>query len=251
MVAFQPEETHQTRETPTSVIIPAPIQILLYGGDRYLAANIEEIRAAASATTENAQTYRIRAHQIVSRLNPCHEDNYWIGNASLSWGGAEEQGFELLRNAMHCRIWDEWPAFFYGFNQHFFRHDEEKARIALKVAAERSRDNFAAFTTFSIMLAAGKLNNTEAAIQLLKDEKKSTQNPKLKEMLEKRISRLKGLLILQNAQETYEERYGKRLEHPQQLLSSKILKSYPNDPLNLGYDFDGTQFTLHKMKLQK
>lgn len=250
-VYFQPKMPRQIEETPTSVIIPAPAQVLLYIGDRYLAANIEEIRAVAAVTTKHTQAYRIRAHLVASRLNPCHEDNYWVGNASLSWEGADEPGFKLLFNAMHCRIWDEWPAFFYGFNQHFFRHDDAKARAALKLAAERSHDNAAAFTTFSIMLAAGELKSTKAAIQLLRDEKKNAKDPKLKDMLEKRIFRLEGLLILQNAQATYQKRYGKQLEDPQQLLSSKILNSYPQDPMNLGYDFNDNKFTLHKLEIRE
>jgi hypothetical protein len=192
----------------------------------------------------------LRAHQAVSRLNPCHEDNYWIGNASLSWGGAEEHGIELLRNAMHCRYWDEWPAFFFGFNQHFFLHNLPEARMALEQAAQRSSNNSAAFRNLSIMLAAGKINDTRLAIEMIQRERDEAKDPVLKEMLDKRVVRLTGLLTLREAQASFEKRYNKPLLQPQELLESGLLKGFPDDPLRLGYEFRDQTFHLRQMKIQ-
>lgn len=238
----------QHKESPAAIVVTEPLQVLMYAGDRFLAANVEAIRATASSTQPNAQDFRLRAHLAASRLNPCHEDNYWVGNASLSWGGAQDQGFSLLRNAMHCRIWDEWPAFFYGFNQHFFRDNLKEAQKGLKIAADRSHDNAAAFRTFSVMLAAGKINDLHIALKMLKDERDKAKDPKLKEMLSKRVVRLQGLLTLRNAQATYEKRYSKPLTNPQDLLNTGILKGYPNDPLKIGYQFQGNAFHLRQLK---
>lgn len=249
-VAVQDVDTTKQHERLAEVVVAGPTQVLMYGGDRFLAANIESIRAAASATATDAQGFRRRAHQAVSRLNPCHEDNYWIGNASLTWGGAEEQGFELLYNAMHCRYWDEWPAFFYGFNQHFFLHNTPEARRTLEVAAQRSSNNAAAFRNFSIMLAAGEIDDTRTALELLQNERDKANDTKLREMLEKRIRRLTGLLTLRDSQEVFEKRYGKHLSSPQELLESGMLESLPVDPLGIGYEFRDQKFHLRQMKNQ-
>ncbi len=235
---------------PAQVVVTGPIQLLLYGGDRYLAANVETIRAAASARDIDAQEFRLRAHTVVSRLNPCHEDNYWIGNAALSWGGAEDEGFELLKNAMHCRYWDEWPAFFYGFNQHFFLHDLPEAQHALEIAAERSPTNATAFRTFSTMVSIGDIDDTRMALKMLQRERDQAKDPALREMLEKRVVRLTGLIQLRDAQTTFEERFNKPLTRPQELLETGLLEDFPNDPLGLGYEFREQTFHLRKLKIQ-
>jgi hypothetical protein len=236
---------------PTAVTISEPLQVLLYAGDRFLAANVESVRAAASATEPGAETFRLRTHVAASRLNPCHGDNYWIGNASLSWGGAVEQGFELLRNASQCRFWDEWPPFFYGFNQSFFLDNVKEAQRALAIAAQRSPANAAAFTTFSTMLSVGKISNTKMAVNMLQEERDKAKDPKLRKMLDMRLVRLEGLLTLRNAQVSYEERYGKRLEEPQQLIESGILKQFPEDPLKIGYEFHDHGFHLKQMQVNQ
>ena len=250
-VAQHKADTTPQQERPVEIVVSGPVQILLYAGDRFLAANVESIRAAAAtmATTSGAQDFRLRAHQTVSRLNPCHEDNYWVGNASLSWGGLEEHGFDLLFNAMHCRYWDEWPAFFYGFNQHFFRDNVTEARRAVDIAAQRSTDNAAMFHTFSIMLATGKVNNIQMALEMLKHERDDAKDAKLREMLNLRVIRLSGLISLRDAQTAFEERFGKPLTQPQELLESGLLNAFPNDPLQIGYEFREQRFHLKQMKI--
>lgn len=249
-VLLQDRSSGIYQEKPAAIAMSAPVQVIMYGGDRFLAANIETIRAAASSSAEEARDFRMRAHLEVSRLNPCHEDNYWIGNAALSWGGAEEEGFELLRNAIHCRYWDEWPAFFYGFNQHFFRRNTEEARRAVDLAAQRSRSNASAFRSFSIMLAAGEIDDARLALEMIVRERDQSRDLKLKEMLNKRVVRLEGLLLLRNAQARYEKQFQRPLSDPADLISSKIIEDFPEDPLGIGYSFEGEIFHLRKLDIQ-
>jgi hypothetical protein len=249
-VAVQEPAMVQGRERPADVVVSAPVQVLMYGGDRFLAAETGAIQAAASVTRLNADNYRLRLHTTVSRLNPCHEDNYWIGNASLTWGGSVQQGLELLRNAMNCRFWDEWPAFYYGFSQEFFLQDVVAAQQALELAAQRSSNNTAAFRTYAIMLAAGKIDNTRAAIKMIKAERDSVKEPELRDMLNDRLIRLEGLLTLRDAQATYEKRFGKPLKDPQQLRSSGVIQYFPVDPVGVGYEFRDKVFHLRQLKIE-
>jgi len=236
-------------QRPTTVSMSAPVQVLMYGGDRFLAADIEAIRAVTAVTEEGSQSYRLSAHSAVSQLNPCHEDNYWIGNASLSWGGQVDQGFELLGNATQCRFWDEWTAFFYGFNMNFFRQDITAAQQALELAIKRTTENAAVFRTFSTMLTVSKINNTRMALKMLEHERDIAKDLKLREMLNKRVIRLKGLLILREAQDKYEKQFGQPLKNPQTLLEQGLLEQFPKDPLNLGYEFRGGDFRLRNAKI--
>lgn len=241
---------HITPEQSATIALSPTAEVILYGGDRFLAANIEAIRTITSVTSANSRLYLLKSHLVISQLNPCHEDNYWVGNASLSWGGAEEKGFKLLKAAMRCRFWDEWPAFFYGFNQNFFLNNVDEAKHFLEIAASRSHDNAAVFLTYSIMLKAGRLKNTTMAIKMLTHERDSAKEPKLRDMLNKRITRLNGLLLLRQAQKNYEEQFGKPLTNPQELLTTGLLKHVPRDPLNLGYEFRNNTFQLKRMQVR-
>ncbi|WP_287367023.1 hypothetical protein [Thauera sp.] len=236
------------------VVPSAPVQLLMSGGDRFLAANLESIRAVATSSeapgaSEYNASFAIRARRVVAQLNPCHEDNYYHGNALLTWGGAVTEGNDLLRRATECRTWDELPPFFYGFNRYFFLHDTEGARAALETAAQRATDNAAGFRKFGIMIEAGEIKDDTVALDFLQRERTQTADPKLKGMLDKRIIRLQGLIALRAAQQRYEARFGQPLTNPKALIDSGELDAFPNDPLRIGYEFVDGRFRLKELKV--
>jgi hypothetical protein len=236
------------------VVIAAPVQLLLAGGDQFLAANFEAIRLAATSDASMAggsddAAFRIRAHRVVAQLNPCHEDNYYVGNALLSWGGAPEEGSDLLRRATGCRTWDEFPPFFLGFNEQFFNRNAAGAQHAFEIAAQRSVANAPIFRRMAIMVAAGELDDERMAVNYLKSQRDGADDPRLRDMLDKRVVRLEGLLSLREAQRRYEERFGKPLTDPVVLISSGLLSAFPTDPLRLGYTFANGRFELRKLEI--
>ena len=236
------------------VVIAAPLQLLLTGGDRFLAADIESVRSIVTAAdsgeaVESNLSFAIRTRKEVARLNPCHEDNYYLSNALLTWGGAAQEGNEILQRASNCRGWDEFPAFFLGFNLFYFSHDIQGARIWLEKAAERSPDNAASFRKLGIMLAAGEIKDNEAALAFLQNERQKTGDAKLQQMLDRRIGRLQGLMLLRNATHTYEARFHKPLDNPNALIESGLLNAFPSDPMRIGYEFRNGQFYLREIKV--
>ncbi|NIR51264.1 MAG: hypothetical protein GWN61_18530, partial [candidate division Zixibacteria bacterium] len=98
--------------------------------------------------------------------------------------------------AMDCRYWDEWPAFFYGFNQYFFNKNIDAARDAIEQAAQRSPNNYAFFRNFSIMLKAGEIDDARIALKMIEQERDQTSDPDLHDMLDARVIRLSGLIQL-------------------------------------------------------
>ncbi len=237
-----------------SIVLPPTTQILLYGGERFLAGNIEAIRALHSfgSRSEDKNKFGLRSHIAASKLHPCHEDNYWIGNANLSWGGYPHAGLELLLNARNCRFWDEWPAFFYGFNQYFFNRNLHAALESLNLAAERAsgEKNAVFFQAFAISLKSKEANDTRLALQVLKSERDQTTNTRLRSNIEIRIQRLEGLLALRDAQKEFETQFQRKLKHPKELVSSGVLRSIPVDPLGLGYEFREHTFHLRQIRIQ-
>ena len=236
------------------VVVSAPVQVLMTGGDRFLAANLESIRSAATTSdapkaAEYNASFTTRSRSAVAQLNPCHEDNYYLGSALLSWGGAVSEGIDLLHRATECRTWDELPPFFYGFNLFFFQRDVEGARAAFETAASRATDNAAALRKMAIMLAAGELKDDSAALDFLQRERAATADPKLQGMLDKRIARVEGLITLRSAQQRYEARVGHPLADPAALIESGELDAFPKDPLRIGYEFADGHFQLKELKI--
>lgn len=238
------------------VVVSAPVQVALAFGDRFLAANIEVIRLAATGMDINPVTgnvdgkYLLRAHQTASKLNACHEDNYYLANSILTWGGGDSEANKILLEAAQCRYWDFLPAFLYGFNQYFFNRDIEAAQRGLEMAAQRSDENANAMRRFSIMIGAEELDDEAMALAYLKEQQRLASDPALAESLSERVVRLERLITLRNAQRTYEKKVGEPLPSPQALLDSGILDAFPNDPLGIGYEFVDGQFRLRQLRIQ-
>lgn len=232
------------------VVISAPILVALYGGDRFLAANLEAIRLAATGTDNGLADshYLTRAQLVAAELNPCHEDNYYLANGLLTWGGAVDEGNEILRRAMDCRFWDGIPAFFYGANSSFFAHNIGEASRAFELAAERWPENASSFRRMAIMLRAESLDDSQLALSYLQQQRDSTRDRRLRDMLELRVQRLQGLIDLRAAQQRYEQANG-RLIDLQQLLTSGVLVGLPEDPLQLGYELRNGNVELKKLKI--
>lgn len=239
------------QSSPDRVVISAPVLLALNGGDRFLAANLETMRLSATGVEWGVAdaSYLVRAQRVVSELNACQEHNYYLANALLNWGGALDEGSQILARATTCRFWDELPPFFYGFNRAFFYRDPEGAGRYLEVAAQRATNNAAGFRKMAIMLRAEQFHDEHLALDFLRNEYDQARDPKLKMMLGKRVVRLEGLLILREAQRSYEVKTGAVLQNADQLIASGVLQSLPVDPLNLGYEIIDGRFMLKKLKV--
>ncbi len=232
------------------VVIPAPLLVVLHGGDRFLAADLETMRLSATGMDDRGVDtgYLVRAQREVARLNPCHEDNYYLANGLLTWGGAVDEGNEVLRAAVECRFWDEFPPFFYGINLSFFQRDNEEAARVLEIGAQRSTHNAAAMQRLAVMLRAEQFADEHLALNYLIQQRDSSVDTKLKDMLDKRVIRLQGLIDLREAQRRYEAEHGP-LSELQQLLDRDVIAELPTDPLGLGYELRNGRIELKKLKI--
>jgi len=223
---------------------------MLHSGDRFLAADLEAIRLAATGMDERGVDtgYLIRAQREVARLNACHEDNYYLANGLLTWGGAVDEGNEVLRAALQCRFWDEFPAFFYGVNLAFFQHNNDEAARVLELGASRSTHNAAAMQKLAIMLRSERFADERLALNYLTQQRDAAADPKLRDMLSKRVIRLQGLIDLRAAQQRYEAAHG-ALSELEQLVTAGLLAELPIDPLRLGYELRNGRIELKKLKI--
>jgi hypothetical protein len=247
-----PSATTNVGGTEGAVVLPPELQIVLYLGDRYLAANVESTRVLATGgdIKGDLSDYFHRLHQVVSDLNSCHEDNYYIANALLAWAGGIDAALDILRGATTCRFWDEVPPFFLGYNLYFFKRKYGEAKDFLFSAAERSTANRVGFQKMGIMFESESYPDVAAARNYLMLQREAARDQKLQHMLTQRIDRLNGLITLRTAQVAYERKNGIPLEDPNDLLASGVLTAFPDDPIKLGYEFANGQFSLKELQVR-
>jgi hypothetical protein len=118
--------TRATAAPELLISLPRFAQVLMAGGDRYLAANLAGFRVLVADTGRmRAEDYAVQAklQRDIAWFNPVHEDNYYIGAAILPWNGELDAAQYVLRRASDARTFDWYPLFHYGFLFYHFRKD--------------------------------------------------------------------------------------------------------------------------------
>lgn len=225
------------------VAMPVTAQVLLAGGDRYLAANIGTFRAMMVGTENlDADGYRVlaRVQQDAARLNPAQEDNYYIAQSILPWAGEVAPTQDILRRATVARPKDFLPPFFLGFDRFYFDHNPAAGADWIKLAANRSEPQ----NREALLNIAGrwyeKGDDPRFAIQMIEGLMQSTRNAALKQYLGLRVQRLQGLLALRAAATRFQAEKGKKPARLGELAQAGFIKQLPTDPLGQGYTLDAT-----------
>jgi hypothetical protein len=98
------------------------------------------------------------------------------------------------------------------------------------------------------MLQAETFADEKLALDYLIQQRDAASDPKLRDMLDKRVVRLQGLVTLREAQRRFEAKNG-ALVRLEQLVEAGLLPALPDDPLRLGYELREGQIILKKMKI--
>ena len=232
----------QSVSVEMQVALPLFVQVFMAMGDRYLAANIASIRALVVATDRmRPEEFKILAkvQEDVSWLNPAHEDNYYIAFAILAQYGEVDAAQTILARASRVRFFDYQPAFFYGFNQWYYKHDPAGAAAWMTEAAKKLPDPDQQLIMQNMAARwVDKAQDTELAIRVVEAMAKEARRKDFRVYLETRVVRLRQLQQLRMAAVTYRERFGKPLPNLQELVSSGILPALPQDPFGVGFGFN-------------
>ncbi|MES2770597.1 MAG: hypothetical protein V4623_01210 [Pseudomonadota bacterium] len=224
------------------IALPRFVQVLMTGGDRYLAANLADFRALVVSTeTLPPEGYRVLAQvqQDAAWLNPAHEDNYYIASAILPWYGQLAAAQTILRQASDARPFDPQPPFYYAFNTLHFLKDPIEAARWLRVAAAHSDDELEKIQFQQLASAwLSKGDDLALAIALQKAMIKEARHAGFARFLQKRLQRLENLFALEQAMARYRQATGKAPTQLNDLLRHGELKSLPLDPFGALYWID-------------
>lgn len=222
--------------------LPLAAQVMLAGGDRYLAANMLGIRVLVVDTFRmTPQEFDIHAQlqKDISWLNPAHEDNYYIAAAILSEPRLVPAAQEILRRAADARPNDWSPLFYHGFNRYHFEKNPVAGAEALLEALPRAKDqqDHWALQNLAAKWIERGYRATDAA-RLVDNMAKSSPAGAFRRYLELRAKRLRDLEQLKGIAADYQMKFGRRLESLDQLVAAGMIKALPVDPLGAGYMLD-------------
>lgn len=239
------------------VAMPRFAQVLLAGGDRYLAANINTVRALVVSTeglTPDQFAIQARVQQDASWLNPAQQDNYYLAAGILSWNGQLEAAQSILSKAHDSRPFDIWPAFYFAFHEwHYNKKTLEGVRW-LRLAADRAPGYLERVSLLDMAARwAGTTDDISEAIRVVHTMAAGTRDQVFRKYLLKRVSRLEALLELRTAADVFYANTGRRPQHINDLLGPGLLAKLPLDPFgeSFVFDADGTPVVAGSRKARK
>jgi tetratricopeptide (TPR) repeat protein len=229
-------------DTEMEVTLPRFVQVVMTGGDRYLAANITLVRSLLNPLGDDSYEHYAAQAKIqtdAAWLNPRHEDNYYIAAAVLSWSGHVSEAEEILQQAVVSRPFDMLPAFYLGFDYFYFDRDSARGAQLMYEAANRadSEQNRIALTRIASRWTE-RGHDARDALRMVEVMILQAHGLSLKRYLQVRAERLRGLIALQDGAKRYRERTGKPPATLDDLRRAGILSKLPVDPQGLGYALD-------------
>ncbi len=241
---------HAAQQTSTlemQVAIPAFIQVILSGGDRYLATNITVFRALTVNTQDNNPDRFVIQSKIqtdAASLNPFHEDNYYLAAANLSWTNQLDSAQEILIKASNARSFDMLPPFYCAFNEYYFRHDTLSGAKWLQIASQHSsneEDKIALAKLAAKWISKG--TDRRQALNILKLMANQSRYSNLRRQIMMRADQLNQMITIDEAIAAYTEKFHRPPSSVEDLVSSRILQSHPNDPFGQSYIIDSHGMT--------
>ncbi|MDR2507727.1 MAG: hypothetical protein LBD67_07005 [Candidatus Accumulibacter sp.] len=229
-----------------AVALPLFIQVLMSGGDRFLAANLGSVRGIIAETSKmrpEEYTLLARLQVDVSWLNPAHEDNYYTASALLPWNGQLDAAQTVLRRASLARPFDYLPPFYYAFNLVFFKNDPLEAAEWLRARARElpNADKRLMLESFAARWL-DRASNLGLAIAVIESMAKQAKRKDFREYLQTRAQRLRTLLSLRDAASAFLKKKGVPARSLEELVEEGFIRGIPSDPFGAGFrmDSDGT-----------
>ncbi len=163
-------------------------------------------------------------------LDPYFMQTYLLAQALLPWDcHMPEEAIRLLEIPRKHLSWDWRPGYYIGFNYYYFLNNYSKASEIFFETAKIK--NSPLLITLLGSRFAIKSKRTKAAIFLLTDMLKDPElNKNNRESISKRITGLKGILLIENGLENYKKTFNVYPPNLDTLIKKDFLKNLPPNP---------------------
>jgi hypothetical protein len=233
------------------VVLPAHVQTLLAAGDRHLAANVGVFRVMAyPLDLLTAETTLVKAHiqEETSRLNPAHEDNYYLASATLEEKQLAPPLFKVLERATEARPFDVLPPLYLGLSYGFLLNDYVRGASYLQLASTREigkdERNRMALEQLAAKWAARGVD-PEAGLRFLEAMSRDARSQKMRAYFNERIRALRGVLDLRKAIQRFIDEKGRRPASLDELVTAGFLDQMPIPARGYAYALDENGMPLH------
>ena len=234
--------TRATAAPELLISLPRFAQVLMAGGDRYLAANLAGFRVLVADTGRmRSEDYAVQAklQRDIAWFNPVHEDNYYIGAAILPWNGELDAAQYVLRRASDARTFDWYPLFHYGFLFYHFRKDPATGAQWLLKGVPRVSNQQDAWALQNVAAAWIEKGYQTVNAATMVDAMAADSPPgAFRNYLQVRARRLRDLAALQDAATLFQARQGRSVKKLEELVSAGLIAELPKDPLGFGFGLD-------------
>lgn len=218
--------------------LPLPVARILLGGFDGIASDwlfIETVAfvqgRVAHQKPPSAKDWEWVAGRLdrMTDLDPHFLDPYYFGQAFLTWsGGMIDETNTLLDKARRHRS-EMWVfPFFIGFN-HFYFLQQYGPASAYMMEASRKKGSPGYLAGLAARLAV-RGNETQAAVDFLREAIPRTDDEGMKTMLSDRLEAFEHALRLEQAVAEYRRRYGSVPPDLSVLVKTGLLASIPVDP---------------------
>ncbi len=189
-----------------------------------------------------------RALDLAAELDPYYTEPYYFAGNVIPWYGAVDQVIPILKKGIEHKK-DDWRIPFYlGFIYYYFKKDPVTGARYLSMATKSP--NVPSYLPLLVARLYSEKGHYSAAIAYLEGLYRSTQDPKLKEMIKKRLSALIIMDRLEKLGLEYKKRYGEFPKTLQDLVKVGLIDKVPQDPYGGQFYFkkDGTVWTTSSLR---
>ena len=248
--AFLRQQKRMNASAEIEVALPLFVQVVMTGGDRFLAANLGSIRALITESAKmHPDEYLIlgKVQVDASWLNPAHEDNYYTASAVLPWNGQVDAAQTVLHRASLARPFDYQPSFYYAFNLVHFKNRPAEAAEWLRAAAAKLPDEEERLIMESFAVRwLDRSDDLGMVIAVVESMAKQAKRKDFRNYLQQRVQRLRGLLSLREAASVFLQKNGYPAQSLEQLVGAGLIASIPDDPFGKGYALDSKGIPVFK-----
>ena len=189
-----------------------------------------------------------RAMDLSASLDPYYTEPYYFAGNVIPWYGAVDPVIEILKKGIKYKK-DDWRIPFYlGFIYYYFKKDPIQGAQYLSMATHSPK--VPSYLPLLVARLYSEKGHYSAAIAYLEGLYRSTQDPKLKEVIKKRLSALIIMDHLEKLGLEYKKRYGIFPKSPRDLVKAGLLDKVPRDPYGGRFYFkkDGTLWTTSSLR---
>jgi len=172
----------------------------------------------------------------IIELSPKYEAVYQTGLIIMPGEGYVDEAIDFGYKGMD-NMPDKWEIPYYtGLVYHIYKKDYVSAAKMFERAAEMP--NALPITKYFAGIYYNKADQRETAYNIFKTVYETTKDDYVKDRAKKNMDHLAIYFLLQDAVKYYHDNYKSYPSDLNQLVTKKVLKSIPEDPLTIGFTID-------------